>query len=187
MNRLWRRWQGETLLETYCYSASGRLTNRTDASGTHTWVYDVRDRLRTNTTPAGTLVYDYDANGNLTGISSSTPGGTAVTYQYDSLSRLTNVVDSRLSGTQNTAYRLDAVSRLQALRYPNGMTNLYQYDSLNRVTNLTWKLNASVLADFGYRLGMAGNRTNLSETVNGAGRSYGWEYDALCLNLTRQP
>jgi RHS repeat-associated protein len=68
---------------------------------------------------------------------------------------------------------------LQATRYGNGVTNLYQYDSLNRLTNLTWKLNAGNLANFTYLLGATGNRTNLTESVNGTNRVYAWQYDAL--------
>src|ERR1700678_2902290 len=103
-----------------------------DASGNYTYVYDLRDRLTTNATPVGILYYGYDPNGNVTNITSSTSGGTSVSYQYDALNRLINVVDLRLTGTQNTAYRFDAVGNLQSYAYPNGVTNLYQYDSLNR-------------------------------------------------------
>jgi RHS repeat-associated protein len=59
------------------------------------------------------------------------------------------------------------------------VTNLCQYDSLNRLTNLTWKLNAGSLANFSYLLGATGNRTNLTESVNGTSRAYAWQYDTL--------
>jgi len=65
------------------------------------------------------------------------------------------------------------------MRYANGVTNVCQYDSLNRLTNAVWKLNASPLASFYYQLGLTGHRTNLSESVNGTGRTYAWQYDAL--------
>jgi len=54
-----------------------------------------------------------------------------------------------------------------------------QHDALNRLTNLVWKLNAGTLASFYYQVGIAGNQTNLSETVNGASRNYAWQYDTL--------
>jgi RHS repeat-associated protein len=73
----------------------------------------------------------------------------------------------------------DAAGNLQATRYGNGVTNLFQYDRLNRLTNAVWKLNASALASFSYQLGLTGQHTNLSETVNGASRTYGWTYDSL--------
>ena len=59
------------------------------------------------------------------------------------------------------------------------MTNLYQYDALNRLTNLVWKTNGTTIASFYYQLGLAGNRTNLNETVNGVSRTYAWLFDNL--------
>jgi RHS repeat-associated protein len=38
---------------------------------------------------------------------------------------------------------------------------------------------SGTIARFYYQLGLTGNRTNLSETVNGIGRTYAWKYDAL--------
>ena len=78
---------------------------------------------------------------------------------------MTNAIDNRLSGTKNTSYAFDGVGNLQSLKYPNGLTNLWQYDSLNRLTNLTWKLNGAQRGDFPYKLGSAGNRTNLVDNV----------------------
>jgi RHS repeat-associated protein len=97
-------------------------------------------------------------------------------HQMSALSRLTNLV---ASGSQAAGYAYDGVGNLQALRYGNGVTNLYQYDILNRLTNLTWKLNATTLASHYYQLGRAGNRTNLSELLNGTSRTYAWTYDSL--------
>ncbi len=54
-----------------------------------------------------------------------------------------------------------------------------KYAPVNRLTNVVWKLNASTLASFYYRLAACGNRTNLSEVVNGAARNYAWQYDRL--------
>ncbi len=179
MNRLWKRWSGGTELETYLYSTTGRLTNRTDASGTHTWVYDLRERLRTNTTPVGSLYYTYDANGNQLSLSSATASGVDITYQYDALNRLTNAVDNRLTGTKNTGYTFDRIGNLATLKYPGGVTNHWQYDALNRLTNLTWKLNGAARADFAYMLGLTGHRTNLTETVNAISRVFTWQYDKL--------
>jgi len=179
MSRLWKRWTSGVELEAYLYSVMGRLTNRTDASGTHTWVYDLRDRPRTNTTPVGSLYYTYDANGNQLSLSSATANGVNIAYEYDALNRLTNAVDNRLTGTKNTGYTFDRIGNLATLKYPNGVTNLWQYDSLNRLTNLTWKLNGAARGDFAYKLGAAGHRTNLTETVNAISRVFTWQYDKL--------
>jgi RHS repeat-associated protein len=49
---------------------------------------------------------------------------------------------------------------------------------MNRLTNLTWKL-TTTLGTFYYQLGTVGNRTNLTETVNGSSRGFAWIYDKL--------
>ena len=92
------------------------------------------------------------------------------------MNRLTNVL---ANGSLAAGYGFDLVGNLQTVGYGNGVTNLYQYDSLNRLTNLTWKLNASSLANFSYLLGASGNRTNVMETVNAANRIFAWQYDSL--------
>lgn len=122
------------------------------------------------------LNYLYDVNGDVTNIASTTPNGVSLRYAYDPLGRLTNVLDN---GITVAGYSYDSAGNLQALRYGNGVTNQCQYDSLIRLTNLTWNLNVSSLAKFSYQLGATGNRTNLSETVNGTSRSYQWQYDNL--------
>jgi RHS repeat-associated protein len=179
MNRLWQRWATNTVLEHYDYDAAGQTTNRTDTSGSYSWVYDAGGRVRTNATPVGTLYYQYDFNGNLTSLCSGTVNGVTNAYQYDALNRLTNVVDNALSGTKNTAYTFDGVGNLKSLKYPNGITNLCQYDALNQLTNLTWKLNGNQRGDFAYVLGPTGNRSNLVENVDGTGRTFLWQYDQL--------
>jgi YD repeat-containing protein len=45
--------------------------------------------------------------------------------------------------------------------------------------NQVWKFTTNRLARFLYQLGTAGNRTNLSDTVNGSARTYAWKYDNL--------
>jgi RHS repeat-associated protein len=97
-------------------------------------------------------------------------------YQFDALNRLTNVL---ANGSVAAGYAFDAVGNLQTISYGNGVTSQNQHDALNRLTNLVWKLNAGTLASFYYQVGIAGNQTNLSETVNGASRNYAWQYDTL--------
>ncbi len=50
---------------------------------------------------------------------------------------------------------------------------------MNRLPNAVGKLNASTLCSFYHQLGFAGNRTNLSDVVNGTGRTYAWTFDPL--------
>jgi len=93
----------------------GQLTNRVDASGTHSWVFDALGRLKTNSTPAGTLKYTYDAAANLLTLDSTTASGVSLSYQYDELNRLKKMTDNRLTGSKDTLYTYDAVGNLQTL------------------------------------------------------------------------
>ncbi len=161
---------------TFAYSPTGQRTNMTDASGTTSYTYDSLDRLLTKTTPQGTLTYTYDGFGNQATVQSSTASGVSVTYGYDALNRLTNVVDRF---TNSTVYGFDAVGNLQTVQLPNNVTNTYAYDSLNHLTNLVAKSTNGTVASFAYKLALAGNRTNLVETVNGASRTNAWGYDPL--------
>src|SRR6185312_8279565 len=86
---------------------------------------------------------------------------------------------TRLIATKSTAYTYDNIGNLQTVQYPNTLTNLYQYDSMSRLTNLTWKVAGSQRGDFTYKLGAAGNRTNLVDNVNGTSRTFDWSYDNI--------
>jgi len=180
LNRLTNRMSANGYQVRFGYSPTGRRASMVDASGTTTYAYDLRDRLTNCVNAVGELHYRYDEAGNLTNLWSSTANGVNVRYGYDSLNRL-KAVTNVVSGSPSLAalYGFDGVGNLQSIQYGNNVTNLYRYDSLNRLTNLVWKLNTTTLGDFTYKLGLVGNRTNLSETVNGVGRTYAWQYDAL--------
>lgn len=165
----------------YTYTATGQRQTMNDPSGNTTYTYDNRDRLLTKTEqwtngPNLNLNYGYNANGEISNIWSSTTGGINLKYTYDSLNRLTNVL---ANGNQAAGYAFDLVGNLQKLRQGNGVTNFYQYDALNRLTNLVWKTNGTVLASFGYQLGLSGTRTAMMETNNGTAHTYTWNYDKL--------
>ncbi len=113
----------------------------------------------------------------MSGMSSSTVGGVNVDYEYYVLGRLAGVVDKSLGGTRRSSYEYDAVGNMAWLKYPNGVTNVYQYDAVNRLSNLAWNAGTVQRANFAYGTSPTGQRLSLLETVNGAGRSYGWKYD----------
>src|SRR5207245_662741 len=136
---------------------------------TTSYTYDSRDRLQLKSVawsggPTISLNYRFDANGNLTNLYSGTSGGVTNVYQFDPMNRLTNVL---ANGNAAAGYGFDGAGNLQAIRYGNGVTNQIQYDVLNRMTNAVWKTNAGTLASFYYQLGLTGNRTNLSENLDG--------------------
>jgi RHS repeat-associated protein len=174
LNRVTSRTSGGDYSVLFSYSPTGQRTNMIDASGTNIYSYDSFDRLLTKVTPQGTLNYTYDGFGNLSVIQSTTLGGVSMTYGYDALNRVTNVVDRF---TNSTTYGFDAVGNLQIVVLPNKVTNNYVFDSLNRLTNLTAKSSGGTLANFSYKLSLAGNRTNLIEALNGVNRTNVWIYD----------
>lgn len=194
MNRLTGRGQaGIGPLSSYAYTPTGRRSGVTNFGGGFnqfdlSYEYDSRDRLMRKTTTwnggtsieAGSLVvslnYGYDVNGNLTNMASSMANGVNLAYSYDPLNRMVNVLSH---GQLAASYTFDAVGNLQGMKYGNGLTNAYQYDSLNRLTNLVWMSNSATVAKFYYQLGKTGNRTNLSEIVNGIARTNTWQYDNL--------
>ena len=181
MNRLTNRSSVDGYRVSYTYTPTGQRQTMTDPSGVTFYRYDERDRLTNKVVrfaggPQLELHYRFDAAGNLTNMWSDTPGGVSNIYRYDWLNRLTNVL---ANGALAASYSFDADGNLRSIRYGNGVTNLYEYDRLNRLTNLVWKLNTTALASFTYRLGATGNRTNLSEVVNGVSRNYAWSYDWL--------
>ncbi len=95
---------------------------------------------------------------------------------YDALDQRTMGVPP-CNGSQSSG--CDAVGNLQTLHLPNAVTNTWAYNALNRLTNLTVTAASGTLASFAYKLAPAGNRTNLSETVNAASRTFSWQYDPL--------
>ena len=177
MNRLTNRTSSGGYQVRWGYSATGERTSMVDASGTNSYLRDLRDRLVTNVTPQGTLVYTYEPFGNLSSITSTTTNGVSLKYGYDIMNRLTNVVDRY---GNSTTYGFDAVGNLQTVTLPNLVTNTYQFDTLNHLTNLTARtVGGSAVAAFSYTLGAMGNRTKLTESVNGVNRTNGWFYDPL--------
>lgn len=163
---------------SFAYNATGMRTNMVDASGTTSYTYDTRDRLLTKTTPQGRLNYTYNDYGNLATISSTTSNGVSLAYGYDELNRLTNAA-AGAPNVGSASYTFDAVGNLQTVRLGNAVTNTYSYNSLNRLTNLVTKAASGTLATFAYQLAAAGNRTNLSESINTVARTNTWSYDAL--------
>jgi RHS repeat-associated protein len=165
----------------FSYGPLGERLTMTDPSGNTAYGYDTRGRLLLKTVswtggPTLALNYLYNAQGNVTNIWSGSSGGVNLHYQYDALARITNVLTA---GVSAAAYQFDAIGNLKSIRYGNGVTNLYQYDALNRLTNSTWWSNQLNLATFYYKLGKAGNRTNLTEFVKDTSRTKSWSYDSL--------
>ena len=151
----------------FYYDGKGRLTNRTDNTGTtlyrldadgnmtnvsengltNSWAFDAYDRVSTYKDAYGNLIqYKYDPNGNLTNL--VYPGGKNVYYTFDSNNHLTQVKD--WSGRVTTlAYDLD--ERLTNITRPNGTYRSISYDSAGEETNIWEKMpNGLPIAWFRY-------------------------------------
>jgi RHS repeat-associated protein len=162
---------------SYTYTATGKRSQMSDASGVTTYTYDSRDRLKSKATPAGTLTYTYSAASNLLTTRSSNLNGLTVDYSYDELSRLSTVTDNRLgTGANVTTYSYDNVGNLGSAVAPNGVTTNYTYNPLNRLTNLSIGNASTTLAGYAYTLGSAGNRLSVTEQN---GRAVNYTYDDL--------
>ena len=111
-------------------------------------------------------------------IQSSNANGVNVSYTYDDLNRLSTVVDNRLPGSNPTNYTYDNASNVATVAYPNGLTSTFSYDELNRLTGLS----TPPIANYGYTLGLTGNRTGsteLNEATQATGRTLQWGYNGI--------
>ncbi len=103
------------LTVSFGYDAGGRLTSRTDATGTTTYTYDALNRLKQENLPGGdTNAYDYDGVGNLT---SMTDVAGTVSYRYNAV----NLVDQLTEpGGAITTFGYDNDDNRTSTTYPTG-------------------------------------------------------------------
>ncbi len=100
----------------------------------------VRDNSGDTNTAHHNFGYTYDPNGNLTGITDSSPGTAIGNYQvsYDGLNRVTQVSELTPSGTtqHTTTFGYDADSNLTS-RGHDGAPSSYAYDPRNLLSKET--------------------------------------------------
>jgi RHS repeat-associated protein len=163
------------------YTASDRVATLTLASGsaskTTKYTYDIRDRL-TDIVNAdqSKLHYVYNAAGEKTRVVLTTPDGQSQTfdYTYDSAG---NLASASAAGRTFT-YAYDAANRKTERDDPNGIVTTYAYDANNRLTGFLASKGAATLAQGGYTLNAAGQRTALAyQGPDGQARNLGWTYD----------
>ncbi len=116
----------------------------------------VRDKTGTTNTAHHNFGYTYDTNGNLTGISDTSPGTAIPTYvmAYDQLSRLTSVIETNSAGTSagTTTYGYDADSNLTSRNDGGPTTATFTYNNLNQLVSDTDASNGdnNPVTTFGY-------------------------------------
>ncbi|MCG8409240.1 MAG: putative Ig domain-containing protein [Phycisphaerales bacterium] len=173
----------------FSYTPGGQ---RTQAGGSELGIggdlfaYDDEGRLQRETKENGDfLEYEYDFKGNRTKLTVTTntdPPVVKVTdYEYDELNRLTKVIDYDGGNPLETVYTYDEVGNRKTLTNPTGVVTEHFYDDLNRLTRVTIKrADGTVLSDYQYTVGPAGNRIGVEEIDHtGQARNVTWEYDAL--------
>jgi YD repeat-containing protein len=116
--------------------------------------------------------YAYDANGNA--VSKSLSNGTLASYTYDAANRLTTL-NHTLSGTSFARfdYGYDTVNRRTYEERNSASGDTYSYDAVDQVASVNYDAtnptSGSTGADrtTGYTYDEVGNRTALTDTVNG--------------------
>ncbi len=167
------------------YDALGRRVATIDEEGKRTeYTYDARGRLDLKETPVGDLDYSYDEASNLTGITSSTAGGTDVAYTYDGLNRLRDVEDRAARQPPFVhRYGYDANGNLDTLAYDIStdgtsavVLHQWDYDSRNRLKDLAVRHSPSaVINAYNYGLKATGHRRHMTETQSGRVVTYGYD------------
>jgi RHS repeat-associated protein len=182
------------------YDPDGRLTSRTDGTGSSSFSFDSLGRLTTTTDGHGDKTsYGYDLAGNETSI--TYPNGKKVTRSFDNAERLASVSDWL---GKTTSFSYDPDSDLLTTTFPSTTSDVdeYAYDRADRMSAATMKKSKETLASLAYVRDKAGQIESLtsknlpgaeseafSHDVNGrltkAG-SASYEYDAAN-NLTKAP
>jgi RHS repeat-associated protein len=147
----------------------GRITGRTDPSGSYTFYYDAHGNLiREDKTIGGVLYttqYTYNKNNFLTSI--TYPTGRIVTYTLDQVGRI-----SRMSSTLNGYPKTLASSitylpygGITGLIYGNGLTLSQEYDNLYRITSIV----VGSILNLTYGFDPNGNISSILNDVNPPG------------------
>jgi RHS repeat-associated protein len=157
------------------YDADGRLTSRTDGTGSSSFSFDSLGRLTTTTDGHGDKTsYGYDLAGNETSI--TYPNGKKVTRAFDSAERLASVSDW-LGNT--TSFSYDPNSNLLATTFPSSTIDVdeYAYDRANRMSAVTMKKSKETLASLSYVRDKAGQIESLTSKSLPGAESEAFSYD----------
>lgn len=159
----------------FAYDANGNRTVMTDTLGVTIYTYDALNRLATSTDAAGQVVsFAYDRTSLRTGV--TYPSGATVTYGYDSNGWLQRVTDAAGS----TVYTRNGLGAVTAIAYPNGAGVTSTYDAAGRlVAHANTRAGGQVFAGYTFQLDVAGNRTQVTESLAGTSSTRTYTYDAL--------
>ncbi|OPY67215.1 MAG: putative deoxyribonuclease RhsC [Syntrophorhabdus sp. PtaU1.Bin002] len=160
---------------TYTYDSPvvtygiGRLTGRTDPSGTYIFHYDAQGNLvredKTISGVASTTQYVYNKNNALTSV--TYPSGRVVTYSFDQAGRI-NQVNTTLSGISKTlasSITYLPFGGITGLTYGNNLSLTQTYDNQYRISSST----VGSLLNLVYGYDANGNITSIIDTISPSG------------------
>jgi RHS repeat-associated protein len=147
----------------------GRITGRTDISGTYAFSYDARGNLTQEQKTISGIVYTtgYGHNGNNVLTSLTYPSGRVVTYTRDTTGQVSQV-STTVNGTPTTLASSLAYlpfGGITSLIYGNGLVLSQAHDTQYRISSLT----VGSLLNLTYAYDANGNITAISDAVNPPG------------------
>lgn len=141
---------------TYIRDDAGRISSRSDGTGTTTYVHDAESRLKEIDGPwtDDVVVMDYDGLGRLTAV--TVTGGDTTAHVYDVHGRL----DSVTHGTGVFDFSYTGASPLEdSVTAPTGTTTIYEYDGLDRIESITHrKSGGELISRYAYTFTTGGRR-----------------------------
>lgn len=147
----------------------GRLTGRTDPSGSYTFYYDASRNLTREDKTIGSVLYttQYTYNNNNILTSISYPTGRTITYTPDQVGRISQV-STTLNGNPKTLASVITYlpyGGITGLTYGNGLTLNQGYDNQYRISSI---ITGSVQS-LAYGYDANGNITCIGDTINPPG------------------
>jgi len=165
---------GATWTVGYSYDLDGNRASLTYPSGI-TVGYGYTNRNQVNAIASGgsnVATYTYDATGNA--LTKNLGNGTVASYTYDNANRLT-AVNHTLAGASIARfdYGYDSVNRRTYERRDSATGDVFGYDAVDQVTGVNYEATnptvstAGATRTVGYAYDATGNRTSLTDSVNG--------------------
>jgi RHS repeat-associated protein len=147
----------------------GRLTGRTDPSGSYTFYYDAHGNLSKEEKTVNSILYTtqctYNNNNILTSI--TYPSGRVITYTPDQIGRISQI-STTIGGnpkTLATGITYLPYGGITGLTYGNGLTLNQGYDNQYRISSIA----AGSILNLTYGYDANGNITSILDGVNPSG------------------
>jgi RHS repeat-associated protein len=158
---------------TYTYDSTqvsygkGRLTGRTDPSGTYTFSYDAQGNMvqevKTINSVSYTTQYTYNKNNILTSV--TYPSGRVVNYTLNTATQRVSGITMTKSGTTSTlasSITYTPFGGITSLTYGNNLSLTQTYDTQYRISSI---ILGSIL-NLAYNYDANGNITSIVDSVN---------------------